>query len=171
LSPEPVKIKNILIIDDDKIYADTVKDYFATDSMRVFVTHTAKEGLETCSRERIDVVLLDQQLPDAEGHALCPAILKHNEATKIIFATAYPSFENAVKAPRRALMIILRRSARGTGADRGAGHQTAELEGIEQSRPTSGKRKAKRLPSSSVSGWPKSTGSRGLRPQPTRRCS
>jgi DNA-binding NtrC family response regulator len=134
LSPEPVKIKNLLIIDDDKIYGDTVKDYFARDSMRVFVTHTAKEGLETCSRERIDVVLLDQQLPDAEGHALCPAILKHNEATKIIFATAYPSFENAVKALKTGAHDYLTKpfglEELGLTVERAI--RTAELEGIEQ---------------------------------------
>lgn len=134
MSPEPVKIKNLLIIDDDKIYGDTVKDYFARDSMRVFVTHTAKEGLETCSRERIDVVLLDQQLPDAEGHALCPAILKHNEATKIIFATAYPSFENAVKALKTGAHDYLTKpfglEELGLTVERAI--RTAELEGIEQ---------------------------------------
>ena len=134
MSPEPVKKKKILIIDDDRIYGDTVKDYFAKDSMQVFVTNTAKEGLEICSRERIDVVLLDQQLPDAEGYTLCPAILKHNEATKIIFATAYPSFENAIKALKAGahdyltkpfelgeLELTVERAIR-----------TAELEGIEQ---------------------------------------
>ncbi len=134
MSPEPVKIKNILVIDDDKIYGDTVKDYFARDSMRVFVTYTAKEGLETCSRERIDVVLLDQQLPDAEGHALCPAILKYNEATKIIFATAYPSFENAVKALKAGAHDYLTKpfglEELGLTVERAI--RTAELEGIEQ---------------------------------------
>ncbi len=95
---EPAKKKTLLIIDDDKIYSETVQDFFTTDSMRALVANTAKEGLEICSRERIDVVLLDQQLPDAEGYTLCPAILQCNEETKIIFATAYPSFENAVKA-------------------------------------------------------------------------
>jgi DNA-binding NtrC family response regulator len=132
--PEPVKIKNILIIDDDKIYGDTVKDYFAQDSMRVFVTHTAKEGLEVCSQERIDVVLLDQQLPDAEGYTLCPAILKHNEATKIIFATAYPSFENAVKALKAGAHDYLTKpfglDELGLTVERAI--RTAELEGIEQ---------------------------------------
>jgi DNA-binding NtrC family response regulator len=134
LSPEPVKIKNILVIDDDKIYGDTVKDYFARESMRVLVAHTAKEGLETCSRERIDVVLLDQQLPDAEGHTLCPAILKHNEATKIIFATAFPSFENAVKALKAGAHDYLTKPFEieelGLTVERAI--RTAELEGIEQ---------------------------------------
>ena len=106
MSPEPVKIKNILIIDDDKIYGDTVKDYFAKDSMRVFVAHTAKEGLESCSRERIDVVLLDQQLPDAEGHALCPAILKHNEATRSSSRPRIRASKTRSRRSRRAPMII-----------------------------------------------------------------
>ncbi len=44
------------------------------------------------------MVLLDQKLPDVEGHTLCPSILRQNEQTKIIFITAYPSFEGAVKA-------------------------------------------------------------------------
>jgi DNA-binding NtrC family response regulator len=90
--------KNLLVIDDDKIYAEAVKDFFDQDSLNVLMAHTAKEGLAVCSQQTIDIVLLDQQLPDAEGHTLCPEILKCNEQAKIIFATAYPSFENAVTA-------------------------------------------------------------------------
>jgi DNA-binding NtrC family response regulator len=48
----------------------------------------------------VDVVLLDQKLPDVEGHTLCPSILKSNDQAKIIFITAHPSFESAVKAIR-----------------------------------------------------------------------
>ncbi len=95
---DPANKKTLLIIDDDRIFCDTVKDFFSAESVRVFAANTAKEGMEICSRERIDVVLLDQQLPDAEGYALCPEILRYNEETKIIFATAHPSFDNAVKA-------------------------------------------------------------------------
>lgn len=95
---ESRKKKTLLIIDDDKIYAEAVKDFLEPDSLEVLMAHTAKDGLAICARQPIDLVLLDQQLPDAEGHMLCPEILKHNEQTKIIFATAYPSFENAVSA-------------------------------------------------------------------------
>ncbi len=90
--------KTLLIIDDDQIFCETIKDYLAGDTREVLTAHTAKEGLAACSGGKIDVVLLDQNLPDGEGHTLCPAILKCNDQTKIIFATAYPSFENAVKA-------------------------------------------------------------------------
>ena len=90
--------KTLLIIDDDKIYAEAIKDFLEPGPLDVLMAHSAKEGIALCSRQTIDIVLLDQQLPDADGHTLCPDILKHNDQTKIIFATAYPSFENAVTA-------------------------------------------------------------------------
>ena len=90
--------KKLLIIDDDRIFCETVKDYLTGDTLEVLTAHTASEGLAACSGRKVDVVLLDQNLPDGEGHTLCPAILKYNDQTKIIFATAYPSFDNAVKA-------------------------------------------------------------------------
>lgn len=93
-------IKTFLIIDDDRVFANAVKDYLSNNSMEVLIANTASEGITLCQQQRIDVVLLDQQLPDGEGHTLCPAILRSNDQTKIIFTTAFPSFENAIKAIR-----------------------------------------------------------------------
>jgi DNA-binding NtrC family response regulator len=92
--------KTLLVIDDDRVFGEAVRDYLTSDTVEVVLAHKAKDGLTLCSLQKIDVVLLDQQLPDAEGHTLCPTILKYNDQTKIIFDTAYPSFENAVKAIR-----------------------------------------------------------------------
>ena len=95
----PMK-KTFLIIDDDRVFANTVRDYLSSDAVEVMVANSAMDGLAACQQRKIDVVLLDQQLPDAEGHTLCAAILKSNDQAKIIFSTAFPSFENAVKAIR-----------------------------------------------------------------------
>lgn len=89
----------LLIIDDDPLFCDSIKEFFK-DSLDIFIAYNGQEGIKICSNHKIDVVLLDQNLPDAEGHTLCPSILKYNEQTKIIFITAYPSFEGAVKAIR-----------------------------------------------------------------------
>jgi DNA-binding NtrC family response regulator len=90
--------RTILVIDDDKIFAQTIKEYLMKDKVEVFTANTGAEGLAIAARGNIDLVLLDQRLPDAEGHTLCPAILKYGEQTKIIFITAHASFEGAVKA-------------------------------------------------------------------------
>ncbi|HUI46824.1 MAG TPA: sigma-54 dependent transcriptional regulator [Nitrospirota bacterium] len=92
--------KTLLIIDDEKVFCNTVRDYLENERLEVLAAHTGAEGLAVCSSRKVDVVLLDQKLPDGEGHALAPAILEKNDQTKIIFITAYPSFENAVTAVR-----------------------------------------------------------------------
>lgn len=89
----------LLTIDDDGFFCDIVKDYFQGD-MEVHSAHTGAEGLVGCAQNKPDVVLLDQKLPDMEGHTLCPSILKFNDQAKIIFITAHPSFEGAVRAIR-----------------------------------------------------------------------
>jgi DNA-binding NtrC family response regulator len=90
--------KNLLIIDDDRVFCDTVKDFLESNDMDAWAAHTAADGLALSSAKKADLVLLDQQLPDAEGHSLCPALLRDNDRVKIIFTTAFPSFEHALKA-------------------------------------------------------------------------
>ena len=90
--------RKILIIDDNDIFCESVKDLLCDDDTDVLIANTGKEGLKICAEAQVDVVILDQKLPDAEGVKLCPSILKQNEQTKIIFVTAFPSFANAIEA-------------------------------------------------------------------------
>lgn len=92
--------RTLLVIDDDRVFGEAVRDFLNGDALEVLLAHKASDGLTLCSLRRIDVVLLDQRLPDAEGYTLCPDILKYNDQTKIIFSTAFPSLKNAVKAIR-----------------------------------------------------------------------
>ena len=91
-------IRSILVIDDDKLFCSAVTDSFKNETTNVLTAHTGEDGLAMCSQHKVDVVLLDQKLPDGEGVSLCPSILSHHDQTKIIFITAYPSFNNAVEA-------------------------------------------------------------------------
>jgi len=92
--------KSILIVDDDRNFCASIRDYLQSDEVAIHLAHTGRDCLALCSKNVIDVVLLDQQLPDAEGADLCVSILDSNTQTKIIFTTAFPSFDNAVKAVR-----------------------------------------------------------------------
>ena len=90
--------RKILIIDDNDIFCESVRDILSDESTEVITANTGKNGLKICTETKIDVVILDQKLPDTEGVALCPSILQQNDQTKIIFVTAYPSFSNAIEA-------------------------------------------------------------------------
>ncbi len=126
--------KNFLVIDDDRVFANAVKDYLTSDTVEVLVANTAMDGLALCHQKKIDVVLLDQQLPDAEGHTLCSSILKCYDQAKIIFSTAFPSFENAVKAIRSGASDYLSKpyDLEELGLAVRQAFRTLELENVEQ---------------------------------------
>jgi len=90
--------RRLLVIDDDRLFCDAMSDFMVSDGLEVMKAHTLGDGLSFCSAGDVDVVLLDQDLPDGDGRAGCPDILHHNPQAKIIFITAYPSFESAVGA-------------------------------------------------------------------------
>ena len=90
--------RKILIVDDNDIFCESVRDILREENTDVLTANTGKDGLKICQDTKVDVVILDQKLPDTEGVSLCPSILKQNDQTKIIFVTAYPSFSNAVEA-------------------------------------------------------------------------
>jgi len=97
----PIRKHTVLIIDDDRLMCDIIRRDLARDNLEVVTAHTAADGLCLCRQRQVDVVLLDQKLPDSDGVSLCAPILSLNEHAKIIFITAYPSFENAVQAVRQ----------------------------------------------------------------------
>lgn len=90
--------KVLLIIEDDRLLCDVIRDSMETNNLQVLTAHTLADGTAISSKNRVDIVLLDQNLPDGEGHTICSSVLKYNEHAKIIFITAYPSFENALQA-------------------------------------------------------------------------
>ena len=89
--------RNMLVIDDDKLLCDMIQVSLNSNHLKVFITHSGEDGLAMCRRHNVDIVLLDQKLPDGKGRDFCNGILEQNDQTKIIFITAYPSFDNAVK--------------------------------------------------------------------------
>jgi DNA-binding NtrC family response regulator len=88
----------LLVIDDDRSLCDFFKEEFESDTLEVLVAHTGKSGLDICSRRKIDILMLDQKLPDTTGESLCGPILEYNDQTKIVFITAFPNFQNALRA-------------------------------------------------------------------------
>ncbi|MCJ7525565.1 MAG: sigma-54 dependent transcriptional regulator [Candidatus Aminicenantes bacterium] len=88
----------VLIIDDDRLLCEMAREFLSGAALKVLTAHTGREGLALCSQNHIDIVLLDQKLPDSEGYDLCPQIINFSENAKIIFITAFPSFKNALKA-------------------------------------------------------------------------
>jgi DNA-binding NtrC family response regulator len=90
----------LLIIDDNTELCSRVRQYFERKNLRVYTAPSGQEGLKLFSGRNVDIVLLDQLLPDGEGWKLCPSLRERNENAKIVFITAYPSMDNTLQAIR-----------------------------------------------------------------------
>jgi DNA-binding NtrC family response regulator len=91
---------SILIIDDDRNFALSIGDYLGRKGYLVETANFGKDGLKLAREKWFHIALLDENLPDARGHDLCPELLKCNADLKIVFITAYPSFNHALQAIR-----------------------------------------------------------------------
>lgn len=98
MAPDPSPPQRLLIVDDDRLLGDSLVHGLADLPLTIECVHQGSSALTACENASYDLILLDQKLPDAHGVDLCTALLSHNEATKIIFMTAYPSFDNALAA-------------------------------------------------------------------------
>jgi signal transduction histidine kinase/CheY-like chemotaxis protein len=58
----------VLVIDDDEVFRYVVRQQLTTDNVRVLEAATGSHGLERVGQERVDLVLLDLDLPDLSGY-------------------------------------------------------------------------------------------------------
>ena len=87
------KIKNILIIDDEKDLCSLLSDALIQKNYNVLIANTRKEGIACFKKKSPDLVLLDLKLPDGDGIKILPRIKRINPETVIIVISAYGSEE------------------------------------------------------------------------------
>lgn len=79
--------KNILIVEDEDILREILKDYFLSEQYVVFEARDGKEALVVFEEEEVDLVILDIMLPELDGWSVCRRIRKTSEVP-IIMLTA-----------------------------------------------------------------------------------
>lgn len=93
INEEHFKDINILIADDHKVVANLLKAYL-DDAMKfgnIFTAYTKKGIMEVLKKQKIDIVLLDILLPDANGLDVGKEILEKYSDAQLIFLTAINS--------------------------------------------------------------------------------
>lgn len=89
--------KHLLIVDDNALFRESARDFFSG-RFPTSVAGSLAEGRSMIAKALIDFAILDERLPDGSGLELCPHLLQSNPFAKVVYVTAYPSFEHAVQA-------------------------------------------------------------------------
>ncbi len=90
---------SLLIVDDDILFAESVREYLRRDAIAVEVAHSLSEAMVKLEA-RFPLVVLDHQLPDGAGVSLVPAIRAASEFARVVMVTGAPALDNAIDALR-----------------------------------------------------------------------
>jgi DNA-binding response OmpR family regulator len=59
---------NILVVDDEKLIRNVIKDYLEHENLKVYEAENGIEALEIYKKEKIDLVILDIMMPKKDGY-------------------------------------------------------------------------------------------------------
>jgi|GEM_PF-297397 len=90
-----VMMKKILIVEDEVILKEVLKDELTDAGYEVQTVSTGKECLQILDKEpTISLIIMDIKLPDISGLQLLEKITQKNYNIPIIMCTAYDSFQH-----------------------------------------------------------------------------
>ncbi|MEY2480182.1 MAG: two-component system, NtrC family, response regulator AtoC [Verrucomicrobiota bacterium] len=93
--------KRILIIDDERPILLTLEALLSRHGYQIETAATASFGLKTLKAKSPALVLLDLQLPDAQGLETLEQIKRDHPTVQVIILTAHDSLHNAIESIKR----------------------------------------------------------------------
>jgi len=101
------KKRKVLIVEDEAVVRDSVREWLVEDGYDVEVAEDGEEALKKIKNEEFGVIVLDLKLPDIDGLQVFEHAKELKPETKGVIITAYPSQETRDRAKKLGLMDYL----------------------------------------------------------------
>lgn len=86
----------VLIVEDERVLADTIAEGLREEAMAVDVAYDGDAALEVTSYNEYDVVVLDRDLPTVHGDEVCRVLVARRHRGRILMLTAAGEVEERV---------------------------------------------------------------------------
>ncbi len=87
----------VLVVDDDIVLQNSVKEALLYHSFQVDVANNGKEALNAIYKDKYDLVVMDVNMPEMDGISALTEIKKVDHSVIVIILTAYSNVSDAVK--------------------------------------------------------------------------
>ncbi len=92
---------NILIVEDDQLLGDILRDYLIQlGHEEVLVFSRAEDALRACDDRKFDCAFIDLKLPDMDGVRLLGLLKEKDRTLPVIMMSGYPTMEATIGAMR-----------------------------------------------------------------------
>lgn len=88
----------VLVVDDDKVLQQSVRQALEFHHFKVDVADNGKEAVAAVYREKYDLVVMDVNMPEMDGIEALTEIKKHDSSIIVLIITAYSNVSDAVRA-------------------------------------------------------------------------
>ena len=123
-----VKKKKVLLVEDETVVRESVRDWLVEDGYDVDVAEDGEEALEKIKEEEFGVIVLDLKLPGIDGLQVFEEAKELKPETKGVIITAYPSKETLEKAKSLGLLDYLPKPFKAEDLEKIIGGALGELE-------------------------------------------
>ena len=100
-------MKPILIVDDEAVMRESLRDWLTDTGYQVEMASDGEEALKTIAERDFDVVILDLKLPGKDGIEVLREAREKRPRLKGVIITAYPSVPTAVEAMKEGAVDYL----------------------------------------------------------------
>lgn len=90
----------MLIIEDDKLLAESVRDYLE-ENFSIDIAYNGEEGLYEAEKDIYDIILLDIMMPEMNGYEVLESLREQGIETPIIMITAKDGLDDKVKGLKK----------------------------------------------------------------------
>ena len=77
---------NILVVDDEKLIRDVIKEYLSEEKYNVFEAENGLEALEIIKNNDINIVILDIMMPIMDGYKCCEKMKEYKDIPVIMLS-------------------------------------------------------------------------------------
>ena len=62
---------NILVVDDEKLIRDVIKEYLKLENYEVYEAENGIEAINIATNKNIDLIIMDIMMPKMDGYTAC----------------------------------------------------------------------------------------------------
>ncbi len=87
---------NILVVDDEKLIRDVIKEYLKLENYEVYEAENGIEAINIATNKNIDLIIMDIMMPKMDGYTACKEIKKIKDIPFIMLSARSEEYDKLI---------------------------------------------------------------------------